>query len=110
MKPILGKLKAAAEWGFKVPSADKKLVSICNSIDEIFDFINYWDEHRSELNFEIDGIVIKVNDNNVQEELGYTAKSPRWAIAYKFKAEQVETKLNEISYQVEELGAITPVC
>lgn len=102
-------LKAAGEWGFKVPTENHKLIKTCNNIDEILEFVDYWDEKRSTLDFEIDGIVIKVNDYNLQEELGYTAKSPRWAIAYKFKAEQVETKLNKITYQVGRTGAITPV-
>ncbi len=98
-------LEKAREWGFKVPKADK----LVNSLDEVFDFINYWDIHRHDLPFETDGVVIKVNSFQQQEELGYTAKSPRWAIAYKFKAEQVSTKLNSISYQVGRTGAITPV-
>ncbi|MBL4708332.1 MAG: NAD-dependent DNA ligase LigA [Flavobacteriales bacterium] len=102
-------LAAAATWGFKVPKMDKKLFSISNSIDEIFEFIDYWNLERHQLDFEIDGIVIKVNDYDLQEELGFTAKSPRWAIAYKFKAEQAETKLNQITYQVGRTGAITPV-
>ncbi len=102
-------LEAAASWGFKAPSKRNNLITTCNSIDEIIAFVNYWEKERSNLDFEIDGIVIKVNDYDLQEELGYTAKSPRWAIAYKFKAEQVETKLNKISYQVGRTGAITPV-
>ena len=102
-------VQAAGEWGFKVPSEKNKLFRTSNSIDEIFEFIDFWNIERHNLNFEIDGIVIKVNDYYLQEELGYTAKSPRWAIAYKFKAEQVETKLNEITYQVGRTGAITPV-
>ena len=105
----LENLQAATSWGFKAPSKEKKLITSANSIDEVFEFIEYWDEKRSELNFEIDGIVVKVNDYHLQEELGFTAKSPRWAIAFKFKAEQVETKLNEITYQVGRTGAITPV-
>ncbi len=100
---------AANSWGFKAPTEDKKLIRKCNSIDEIFEFIDYWGEHRHELDFEIDGIVIKVNDLDAQEELGFTAKSPRWAIAYKYQTEQVETRLNEITYQVGRTGAITPV-
>lgn len=98
-------LEKARKWGFKVPGA-AKLVS---SIDEVLDFINYWDVHRHDLPYETDGVVIKVNDLNQQEELGYTAKSPRWAMAYKFKSEQVSTQLNEITYQVGRTGAITPV-
>ena len=80
-----------------------------NNLDEVFEFINYWDVHRHDLPYETDGVVIKVNDFNHQNELGYTAKSPRWAIAYKFKSEQVTTILNSISYQVGRTGAITPV-
>ncbi|MFT6166037.1 MAG: DNA ligase (NAD+) [Vicingaceae bacterium] len=102
-------LNAASSWGFKVPKKSDKLFATYQSIEEIFEFIDYWSTGRNQLNFEIDGIVIKVNDYYLQEELGYTAKSPRWAIAYKFKAEQVETRLNEITYQVGRTGAITPV-
>lgn len=102
-------IQKAGEWGFKVPTEQLKSIKKCNNIDEIFDFINYWDVERHKLNFEIDGIVIKVNSYDRQEELGFTAKSPKWAIAYKFKAEQVKTKLNEITYQVGRTGAITPV-
>lgn len=102
-------IEAAGKWGFKVPKENKKLFKVANSIEEIFEFIDFWDKERTGLNFEIDGIVIKVNDYYLQEELGFTAKSPRWAIAYKFKAEQVETRLNEITYQVGRTGAITPV-
>lgn len=98
-------LQKAREWGFKVPVQSK----LAKSLDEVFDFIDYWDTHRHELPYETDGVVIKVNNLNHQEELGYTSKSPRWAIAYKFKAEQVSTKLNSISYQVGRTGAITPV-
>ena len=98
-------LKKAREWGFKVPEAAK----IANSIDEVIEFINYWDVHRHDLPYETDGVVVKVNNLNQQDELGYTAKSPRWAMAYKFKAEQVSTRLNSISYQVGRTGAITPV-
>jgi len=102
-------LDAAASWGFKVPKKSDKLFETYQSIEEIFEFIEHWSVARNNLNFEIDGIVIKVNDYYLQEELGYTAKSPRWAIAYKFKAEQVETLLNKITYQVGRTGAITPV-
>ncbi|MCX7547446.1 NAD-dependent DNA ligase LigA [Xanthomarina sp. F1114] len=98
-------LEKARSWGFKVPQA-AKLVS---SIEAVFEFINYWDEHRHNLPYETDGVVVKVNNLYQQEELGYTAKAPRWAIAYKFKAEQVSTRLNSISYQVGRTGAITPV-
>ncbi len=98
-------LEKARAWGFKVPQAAK----LANSIDEVLEFIAYWDEHRHSLPYETDGVVIKVNSLYQQEELGYTAKAPRWAMAYKFKAEQVSTRLNEITYQVGRTGAITPV-
>lgn len=98
-------LEKAREWGFKVPSVAK----LANSIDEVLEFINYWDIHRHDLPFETDGVVVKVNSLQQQEELGFTAKAPRWAMAYKFKAEQVSTRLNSISYQVGRTGAITPV-
>lgn len=98
-------LEKARQWGFKVPSAAK----LAKSMDEVFEYINYWNVHRHDLPYETDGVVIKVNNLQQQEELGYTAKSPRWAIAYKFKSEQVSTKLNSISYQVGRTGAITPV-
>jgi DNA ligase (NAD+) len=98
-------LEVARIWGFKVP----KETRLANSLEEVFDYINYWDEHRHHLPYETDGVVIKVNSFQHQDELGYTAKSPRWAMAYKFKAEQVSTKLNSISYQVGRTGSITPV-
>ncbi|MEG3658672.1 NAD-dependent DNA ligase LigA [Arenibacter palladensis] len=98
-------LEKARDWGFKVPKAAK----LCKTTDEVLEFIEYWDKHRHELPYETDGVVIKVNSIQHQEELGYTSKSPRWAMAYKFKAEQVSTVLNEITYQVGRTGAITPV-
>jgi DNA ligase (NAD+) len=98
-------LEAARNWGFKVPKESK----LANNLEEVFEFINYWDKHRHDLPYETDGVVIKVNSFQHQDELGYTAKSPRWAMAYKFKAEQVSTKLNSISYQVGRTGSITPV-
>ena len=98
-------LEAARNWGFKVPKEAK----LANNLDEVFDFIDYWDTHRHELPYETDGVVVKVNSFQQQDELGYTAKSPRWAMAYKFKSEQVATKLNSISYQVGRTGSITPV-
>ncbi|HEX8017773.1 MAG TPA: NAD-dependent DNA ligase LigA [Flavobacterium sp.] len=98
-------LQLAREWGFKVPSEAK----LANNMQEVFDFIDYWDTNRHKMPYETDGVVVKVNSFRHQEELGYTAKSPRWAIAYKFKAEQVSTKLKSISYQVGRTGAITPV-
>ena len=98
-------LDKARHWGFKVPEAAK----LVNSIDEVLEFIEYWNIHRHDLPYETDGVVIKVNNLQQQEELGYTAKAPRWAMAYKFKAEQVSTRLNSIVYQVGRTGAITPV-
>ncbi len=98
-------LEKARQWGFKVPKEAK----LAKSIDEVLKFINYWDVERHNLPYETDGVVVKVNDLQQQEELGYTAKAPRWAMAYKFKAEQVSTVLNEITYQVGRTGAITPV-
>jgi len=102
-------IKKAGKWGFKVPTEKNQLIKKCTNIDEVFEFINHWDKERGNLNFEIDGIVIKVNNYARQEEIGFTAKSPKWAIAYKFKAEKVSTKLLEITYQVGRTGAITPV-
>ena len=98
-------LENARNWGFKVPREAK----LARSIQEVFHYIDYWDVHRHNLPYETDGVVIKVNSFQHQDELGFTAKSPRWAIAYKFKSEQVSTKLNSISYQVGRTGAITPV-
>ena len=98
-------LENARKVGFKVP----KTIALVKTIDAVFDFVNNWDSKRNELPYETDGIVIKVNNLQQQEELGYTAKAPRWAIAYKFKAEQVSTILHEITYQVGRTGAITPV-
>lgn len=99
----------AQTLGFKVPRTEDHMFAVCSSIDEMMDFVNYWELKRAELDFAIDGIVIKVNDYRQQEELGYTAKSPRWAIAYKFKAEKVPTILEKVTYQVGRTGAITPV-
>ncbi|MFL9829422.1 NAD-dependent DNA ligase LigA [Flavobacterium sp. ST-87] len=98
-------LIAARNWGFKVP----KEAIVANNLQDVFDFIDYWDIHRHNLPYETDGVVVKVNSIQHQEELGYTAKSPRWAMAYKFKSEQVFTRLNSISYQVGRTGSITPV-
>ncbi|MCX2745223.1 NAD-dependent DNA ligase LigA [Mangrovivirga sp. M17] len=102
-------LTKALEWGFKAPKESDNMIRKVNSIDEIMEFVDYWDSERNKLNFEIDGIVIKVNNYDIQSELGSTAKSPRWAIAYKFKAEQVTTELKNIVYQVGRTGAVTPV-
>jgi DNA ligase (NAD+) len=98
-------LQAAKSWGFHVSEHSK----LCGSITEVLEFINYWEEKRFGLSFDIDGIVIKVNNYNQQEELGFTAKVPRWAIAYKYKAEQVETVLESVVYNVGRTGAVTPV-
>jgi DNA ligase (NAD+) len=98
-------LLLASKWGFKVP----KQAQLATSIEEVFEFINHWDIARKELPYETDGVVVKVNSLRQQEELGYTAKSPKWAIAYKFAAQQVSTRLLEITYQVGRTGSITPV-
>ena len=98
-------LEKARAWGFKVPTVSV----VANSIEEVLEFIDYWNVHRHDLPYETDGVVVKINDLHQQDELGYTSKSPRWAIAYKFKAEQVSTRLKEITYQVGRTGAITPV-
>ena len=99
------RLMMAKEWGFKIATSTRK----CNNIDEIRAYINHWDNHRKELPYAIDGIVIKVNEVELWDELGMTAKSPRWAIAYKFKAERVSTCLSSIDFQVGRTGIITPV-
>lgn len=98
-------LQKAADWGFKI-SKDTKL---CNSIDEVLAYLEHWNIARNELPVATDGVVIKVDSISKQRQLGFTAKSPRWAIAYKFKAEQVSTRLNSVSYQVGRTGAVTPV-
>ena len=98
-------LEKARSWGFKVPPVSQ----LCKSVDEVLKFVEYWDVHRHDLPYETDGVVIKINNLQQQEELGYTAKAPRWAMAYKFKAEQVSTVLHKITYQVGRTGAITPV-
>ena len=98
-------LEKARSWGFKVPTTAQQ----AQNLQEVFAFLDYWDTKRTDLPYEIDGVVIKVDNLSLQEELGYTAKSPRWAIAYKFQAEQVETVLESVTYQVGRTGAITPV-
>lgn len=98
-------LMAARKWGFNISN----FMALCKTTEEIFEFIDYWDEKRHELPFAIDGIVLKVNSYAQQKALGYTAKSPKWAIAYKFKAEEVETELQSVDFQVGRHGTITPV-
>jgi len=98
-------LQAVKSWGFHVNDHSK----LCSNIDGVLKFINLWDKKRFDLSYDIDGIVIKVNNFNQQQELGFTAKSPRWAISYKFKAERVQTELLNVSYQVGRTGAVTPV-
>ncbi len=98
-------LLAARELGFKVPEG----LTLCGNMEEVFAFIDHWENHRHKLPYEIDGVVIKVNSLHDQDELGFTAKAPRWAMAFKYKAEQVSTKLLSITYQVGRTGAITPV-
>jgi DNA ligase (NAD+) len=100
-----GRLQAAKKWGFKISDA----VKVCHSLEEVMAYIHYWDSERKNLPVATDGIVLKVNDLATQEELGYTAKSPRWAIAYKFPAEKQLTRLNAITYQVGRTGVVTPV-
>lgn len=98
-------LKKMKQWGFKI----SEHVQLCRNIEEVFEYINHWDKQRTKLPFEIDGIVIKINSYEEQRLLGFTAKSPRWAISYKYKAESVSTRLNAVTYQVGRTGAITPV-
>jgi DNA ligase (NAD+) len=98
-------LQKAKAWGFKVP----EYIQRCATITDVYAFINHWNKQRTKLPFDIDGIVIKVNNIKQQQKLGFTAKTPRWAISYKFKAEQACTKLNEVTFQVGRTGAITPV-
>jgi len=98
-------LRNAKDWGFNVPP----YIARCKDMDEVFAFIDEWDNARTELDFATDGVVIKVNQYSVQDELGFTAKSPRWAVAYKFKAEQAQSRLLSIDFQVGRTGAITPV-
>lgn len=99
------RLQIAKEWGFPISNA----VKVCHSLEEVMAYIHYWDIERKNLPVATDGIVLKVNDLALQEELGYTAKSPRWAIAYKFPAEKQLTRLNAITYQVGRTGVVTPV-
>lgn len=98
-------LEAARSWGFKIPN----VIRVCNSLEDIYDYIAYWDTERKNLPVATDGIVLKVNSLRQQRNLGFTAKSPRWAIAYKFQAERAVTRLNSVSFQVGRTGAVTPV-
>lgn len=98
-------LEAARSWGFKIPN----VIRVCNSLENIYDYIAYWDVERKNLPVATDGIVLKVNSLRQQRNLGFTAKSPRWAIAYKFQAERAVTRLNSVSFQVGRTGAVTPV-
>ena len=98
-------LEAARRWGFKIP----QVMKLCHTLQDVFDYIAYWDVERKNLPVATDGIVLKVNSLRQQRNLGFTAKSPRWAIAYKFQAERAETRLNSVSFQVGRTGAITPV-
>ena len=98
-------LVEALDWGFNI----SKTYKLCNNLSQVMSYINYWDEERDNLNYEIDGIVVKVNDINYQKELGFTSKYPRWSIAYKYKTEQALTKLLSVSYQIGRTGAATPV-
>ena len=102
-------IKKAGDWGFKVPKLSERMIEKTNSIEGILEFINFWDEKRKDLPFEIDGIVIKVNSYQNQDRLGFTSKSPRWAIAYKFETEQAITILNSVTYQIGRTGSLTPV-
>jgi DNA ligase (NAD+) len=98
-------LSIAKEWGFKIAEP----VRLCRNLDEVYDFIRSWEKKRKELDFEIDGVVIKVDNADYQRELGFTAKTPRWAVAYKYQAEQGATRLLSVSFQVGRTGAVTPV-
>lgn len=100
-----GNLEAARRWGLKIPD----VIKVCHNLQDIFDYIHYWDTERKNLPVATDGIVLKVNSLRQQKNLGFTAKSPRWAIAYKFQAERAETRLNSVSFQVGRTGAVTPV-
>jgi DNA ligase (NAD+) len=98
-------LKKASEWGFRVADS----IRLCRNIDEVFQFISFWESERKNLPYDTDGVVVKVNSLKLQEELGFTAKSPRWAIAYKYKAEEASTRLLSVTFQVGRTGTVTPV-
>lgn len=98
-------MKHASSWGFKVSDA----MRLCNSIEEVLEFIHEWDERRREIDFEIDGVVVKTDSISIQKQLGFTSKTPRWAVAFKYKADQERTKLLSVSFQVGRTGTVTPV-
>ena len=108
-KTHLKSLSLLSEWGFPVPNEEIGWVRSCKSIDDIFEYLNFWDSQRHSLPFAIDGAVIKVDSILIQEKIGFTAKSPRWAIAYKFNSEKALTRLLDVKYQIGRTGAITPV-
>lgn len=105
----LDAIRAAGRWGFKIPPESQGYINLVHHVDGVMDFINYWDEKRHDLPFEIDGIVIKVNAYDEQRRIGFTSKSPRWATAFKFKTQQAESILQSVDYQVGRTGSITPV-
>ena len=102
-------IRQCGEWGFRTPDPAKRFIARADGIEDIMAFINYWDQARHHLPIAMDGVVIKVDDLSVREELGLRAKSPRWAIAYKYKAESKSTKLLGVTFQVGRTGAVTPV-
>ena len=108
-KTHLKSLNLLREWGFPVPNEEIGWVRSCKSIDDIFEYLNFWDSQRHSLPFAIDGAVIKVDSIMIQEKIGFTSKSPRWAIAYKFNSEKALTRLLDVKYQIGRTGAITPV-
>lgn len=108
-KTHIESLRLISEWGFPVPNQESGWIRSCKSVDDIFQYLSFWDTERHSLPFAIDGAVIKVNSILIQEKIGFTAKSPRWAIAYKFNSEKVLTRLREVKYQIGRTGAITPV-
>ena len=108
-KTHIESLSLIKEWGFPVPNEESGWVRSCKSVDDIFQYLNFWDSERHNLPFAIDGAVIKVDSILIQKKIGFTAKSPRWAIAYKFNSEKALTRLHEVKYQIGRTGAITPV-
>ena len=102
-------VQKAGTWGFKIPQSNERYIEVQKNIDGVMNFIHYWEHKRKDLPFDIDGVVIKVNNYKHQQNLGFTAKSPRWAVAFKFKTERVQTQLLSVDFQVGRTGAITPV-